>query len=51
MILPDAYVKAVNDAVHESGGIFVLDCVVSGALRIDVMARGVDVLLRAPQKG
>ena len=51
MILPDSYIKAVSDAVHESGGIFVLDCVASGALWIDMVALGVDVLLSAPQKG
>ena len=51
MILPDAYIKAVSDAVHENGGIFVLDCVASGALWVDMVARGVDVLLSAPQKG
>jgi len=51
MILPDAYIKAVSDAVHEGGGIFVLDCVASGALWVDMQALGVDVLLSAPQKG
>jgi aspartate aminotransferase-like enzyme len=51
MILPDSYIKAVSDAVHEIGGIFVLDCVASGALWIDMVVLGVDVLLSAPQKG
>jgi aspartate aminotransferase-like enzyme len=51
MILPDAYIKAASDAVHAVGGIFVLDCVASGALWIDMEALGVDVLLSAPQKG
>ena len=51
MILPDDYIRAVSDAVHEVGGIFVLDCVASGALWVDMPALGVDVLLSAPQKG
>lgn len=51
MILPDAYLKAVSDAVHEHGGLFVLDCVASGAMWVDMQATGVDVLISAPQKG
>jgi aspartate aminotransferase-like enzyme len=51
MLLPDAYVRAVGEAAHESGGLFVLDCVASGAIRVDMKACGVDVLLTAPQKG
>jgi aspartate aminotransferase-like enzyme len=51
MLLPDAYVRAVGEAAHESGGLFVLDCVASGAIRVDMIACGVDVLLTAPQKG
>lgn len=51
MILPDDYIQAVADAVHEVGGLFVLDCIASGTLWIDMKAVGVDVLLSAPQKG
>jgi aspartate aminotransferase-like enzyme len=51
MILPDSYVKAVADAVHAAGGLFVLDCVASGAIWVDMAATGVDVLISAPQKG
>ena len=51
MILPDAYIKAVSDAVHAHGGLFVLDCVASGCVWIDMKALGVDVLISAPQKG
>jgi aspartate aminotransferase-like enzyme len=51
IILPDAYIKAVSDAVHSVGGIFVLDCVASGTIWIDMEACGVDVLISAPQKG
>jgi aspartate aminotransferase-like enzyme len=51
MILPDNYLKAVADAVHEVGGLFVLDCIASGAIWVDMQATGVDVLISAPQKG
>ncbi|WP_342619122.1 aminotransferase class V-fold PLP-dependent enzyme [Rhodoferax sp. GW822-FHT02A01] len=51
MILPDDYLRAVADAVHEVGGLFVLDCIASGALWVDMEAIGVDVLVTAPQKG
>lgn len=51
MILPDDYLRAVSDAVHEHGGLFVLDCIASGAAWVDMAATGVDVLISAPQKG
>ena len=51
MILPDDYLRAVADAVHEVGGLFVLDCIASGAAWVDMAATGVDVLISAPQKG
>lgn len=51
MLLPDTYLKAVADAVHEHGGLFVLDCIASGTLWVDMRATGVDVLISAPQKG
>ena len=51
MILPDAYLRAVADAVHEVGGLFVLDCVASGTIWVDMVATGVDILVTAPQKG
>ncbi len=51
MILPDAYIKAVADAVHSVGGIMVLDCIASGTIWVDMEATGVDVLISAPQKG
>lgn len=51
MILPDFYLKAVADAVHEVGGLFILDCIASGAAWVDMKATGVDILLSAPQKG
>lgn len=51
ILLPDDYLRAVADAVHGVGGLFVLDCVASGALWVDMQACGVDVLISAPQKG
>ncbi|MBT4720846.1 MAG: alanine--glyoxylate aminotransferase family protein [Rhodospirillaceae bacterium] len=51
IILPDDYLRAVADAVHEVGGLFVLDCVASGTIWVDMEATGVDVLISAPQKG
>jgi aspartate aminotransferase-like enzyme len=51
MILPDDYLRAVAAAVHEVGGLFVLDCIASGTIWVDMQACGVDVLVSAPQKG
>ncbi|MDT8322300.1 MAG: aminotransferase class V-fold PLP-dependent enzyme [Xanthomonadales bacterium] len=51
MLLPDDYLRAVAGAVHEVGGLFVLDCIASGTLWVDMRALGVDVLISAPQKG
>jgi aspartate aminotransferase-like enzyme len=51
MMLPDAYLRAVADAVHAVGGMFVLDCIASGTVWVDMEACGVDVLISAPQKG
>ena len=51
MILPDAYLRAVADAVHAVGGLFVLDCIASGALWVDMVDCGIDLLISAPQKG
>jgi len=51
MLLPDDYLRAVADATHAAGGLFVLDCIASGELWVDMRACGVDVLISAPQKG
>jgi aspartate aminotransferase-like enzyme len=51
ILLPDDYLKAVADAVHAAGGLFVLDCIASGAIWVDMAATGVDILISAPQKG
>jgi aspartate aminotransferase-like enzyme len=51
IILPEAYMTALAEAVHSVGGLFVLDCVASGTIWVDMKAVGVDVLISAPQKG
>ena len=51
IILPDDYLKAVGAAVHAVGGLFVLDCIASGAMWVDMKACNVDVVISAPQKG
>ncbi len=51
MMLPDDYLRAVAAAVHEVGGLFVLDCIASGAMWVDMVDIGVDILVSAPQKG
>ena len=51
MLLPDDYLRTVADAVHAHGGLFVLDCIASGTIWVDMEATGIDVLISAPQKG
>jgi len=51
MILPDDYLQAVAQALHEHDGLLVLDCIASGAAWVDMSRTGVDVLISAPQKG
>ncbi len=51
MILPSDYLRAVGEAVRSVDGLFVLDCVASGAIWVDMVAHHVDVLISAPQKG
>jgi aspartate aminotransferase-like enzyme len=51
MILPDSYIAEMAAAVHEVGGLMVLDCIASGCIWVDMKALGVDVLISAPQKG
>eukprot|EP00573_Skeletonema_grethae_P002746 CAMPEP_0201686568 /NCGR_PEP_ID=MMETSP0578-20130828/968_1 /ASSEMBLY_ACC=CAM_ASM_000663 /TAXON_ID=267565 /ORGANISM="Skeletonema grethea, Strain CCMP 1804" /LENGTH=447 /DNA_ID=CAMNT_0048170637 /DNA_START=134 /DNA_END=1477 /DNA_ORIENTATION=- len=51
MILPDDYIRKAAQAIHDVGGIFVLDCIASGAIWADMKDLGVDVVISAPQKG
>ncbi len=51
IILPDGYIRELANAVHEVGGMLVLDCIASGTVWVDMQATGVDLLISAPQKG
>jgi aspartate aminotransferase-like enzyme len=51
MLLPEDYLRQVAEAVHAHGGMFVLDCIASGTIWVDMKDVGVDVLISAPQKG
>ncbi|MGH8110731.1 MAG: aminotransferase class V-fold PLP-dependent enzyme [Rhodanobacteraceae bacterium] len=51
ILLPDDYIRRIAAATHDVGGLFVLDCIASGALWVDMREVGADVLLSAPQKG
>lgn len=51
ILLPDDYIRSLADAVHEVGGVLVLDCIASGAMWVDMRMLDVDVLISAPQKG
>lgn len=51
IILPLDYIQQISRCVHEYGGLFVLDCIASGCIWIDMREAGVDVLITAPQKG
>ena len=51
IMLPEDYIRAVTGAVHSIGSLFVLDCIASGTIWLDMKYTGVDVLISAPQKG
>lgn len=51
ILLTDDYIRQVASAAHEVGALFVLDCIASGAMWVDMQDLGVDVLISAPQKG
>jgi alanine-glyoxylate transaminase / serine-glyoxylate transaminase / serine-pyruvate transaminase len=51
IILPDSYIAAMADAAHRVGALFVLDCIASGTIWVDMVELGVDVVVSAPQKG
>ncbi len=51
MILPPDYLRAIGDAVESVDGLFVLDCIASGAMWVDMVESKVDVIVSAPQKG
>ena len=51
IMLPDNYIRALADAVHSVGGLFVMDCIASGTIWVNMEVSGVDILISAPQKG
>mmetsp|Transcript_4125 Transcript_4125/g.5943 ORF Transcript_4125/g.5943 Transcript_4125/m.5943 type:complete len:445 (-) Transcript_4125:379-1713(-) len=51
MLLPDDYIRKASAAMHDIGGLFVLDCIASGTVWADMKDLGVDVVISAPQKG
>ena len=50
MLLPDDYLRKLADAVHAVGGLFVLDCIASGTIWVDMEVSGVDVLNQCSAK-
>lgn len=38
LLLPDGYIQALGEAIHQVGGMFVLDCVASGTLWLGMQA-------------
>ncbi|MDX3896178.1 aminotransferase class V-fold PLP-dependent enzyme [Pusillimonas sp.] len=51
ILLPDEYLRQVGEAARAAGALFVLDCIASGTVWVDMGETGVDVLITAPQKG
>lgn len=51
MILPDEYIRRIGETMNEHGGLFVLDCIASGTVWVDMKSLRVDVVISAPQKG
>jgi alanine-glyoxylate transaminase/serine-glyoxylate transaminase/serine-pyruvate transaminase len=51
MMLPDEYIEQVSRAMHDVGGLFLLDCIASSTVWADMDDLGVDCLITAPQKG
>ncbi len=50
MRLQDDYTRQIGEAVHQYGGLFVLDCIASGADWVNMQQMKVDILISAPQK-
>ncbi|HUH87615.1 MAG TPA: aminotransferase class V-fold PLP-dependent enzyme [Pusillimonas sp.] len=51
ILLPDDYLRQVARAAHSVDALFVLDCIASGTVWVDMRDVGVDILISAPQKG
>ena len=51
IMLSDEYLSAIGEAARSVDALFVLDCVASGAMWVDMQKHKVDVIVSAPQKG
>jgi len=51
LILPDDYLQQIGAAAKDVDAMFVLDCIASGTIWVDMSALGIDVVISAPQKG
>jgi aspartate aminotransferase-like enzyme len=51
MMLPDDYIQRASDDMHKVSGLFVLDCIASGAVWVNMKELGVNVIISARQKG
>ncbi len=51
IMLSDEYLSAIGEAARSVDALFVLDCVASGAMWVDMQKHNVDVIISAPQKG
>ena len=51
IMLPEAYIARLAQAVHAVGGLLAVDCIASGCIWLDMEKLGIDILISAPQKG
>ena len=51
IMFPNEYLKSIASAAHQVGAIFVLDCIASGNIWLDMEELDIDVIISAPQKG
>lgn len=50
IMLPDDYIKQLGEACRKIDSLFVLDCIASGAMWVNMQEFSIDVLISAPQK-
>lgn len=51
IMLPADYIRTLAQAVHQVGGLLVLDAIAAGCVWANMKDWGVDILISAPQKG
>ena len=49
MILPNDYIQKVGEAIHAVGGLFILDCIASGTIWLNMEKLGVDIYITYPE--